>query len=143
LLVDAARHRDAALPRAAQSESALRIARFLAAHPAVENVYYPGLPSHPQHAVAARQMKAFGGMLSFQVRGGAEDAMRVAASVEVFTRATSLVAPIASSSTGPPSRVRKARLRPICCGCRSAWRTPMTCWRIWAGRSTGRGRINP
>jgi cystathionine gamma-synthase len=52
-------------------------------------VHYPGLASHPGHAVAARQMTAFGGMLSFQVRGGRDDAMAVAAKVSVFTRATS------------------------------------------------------
>lgn len=74
----------------AQSDSALEIARFLESHPAVEAVYYPGLESHAGHAIAARQMSRFGGMLSFQVRGSAEEAMRVAAAVRVFTRATSL-----------------------------------------------------
>jgi cystathionine gamma-synthase len=74
----------------AQSETALRLARFLAVHPAVEAVHYPGLPSHPGHAVAAGQMSAFGGMLSFQVRGGADKAMAVASRVKLFTRATSL-----------------------------------------------------
>jgi cystathionine gamma-synthase len=52
-------------------------------------VHYPGLPSHPAHALAARQMRAFSGMLSFQVRGSAADAMAVAGKVRVFTRATS------------------------------------------------------
>ena len=74
----------------AQSASALAIARFLAAHPAVEAVYYPGLETHPGHAVAARQMCGFGGMLSFQVRGDQARAMRVAAAVRIFIRATSL-----------------------------------------------------
>jgi cystathionine gamma-synthase len=70
--------------------NALVLARFLAAHPGVEAVHYPGLPSHPGHAVAARQMSAFGGMLSFQVKGGEREAMAVAGRVRIFTRATSL-----------------------------------------------------
>jgi cystathionine gamma-synthase len=53
-----------------QNESALRIAGWLAAHPAVEAVFYPGLPSDPGHAVAVRQMSGFGGVLSFTLRGG-------------------------------------------------------------------------
>jgi cystathionine gamma-synthase len=73
----------------AQSEHALAVATFLAAHPRVETVHYPGLPSHPAHEVARRQMAMFGGMLSVQVRGGAEAAMAVAAKLRVFTRATS------------------------------------------------------
>ena len=74
----------------AQAESALRIATFLKGCPAVEAVYYPGLPGHPGHGIAQRQMSRFGGMLSFLVRGGAAEATRVAARVRVFTRATSL-----------------------------------------------------
>lgn len=70
--------------------NAQAVAEALAAHPSVEAVHYPGLPSHPQHAVAARQMKAFGGMLSFQVRGGLEAAVAVVARVKLFTVATSL-----------------------------------------------------
>src|SRR5262249_34613828 len=53
-----------------QNESALTIARWLAKRPAVEQVNYPGLESHPNHDVAARQMRGFGGVLSFSVRGG-------------------------------------------------------------------------
>jgi iron-sulfur cluster assembly accessory protein len=53
-------------------------------------VHYPGLAGHPGHAIAARQMSGFGGMLSMQLRGGRERAMQVAASVRLFTRATSL-----------------------------------------------------
>jgi cystathionine gamma-synthase len=75
----------------AQSETALRVAQFLHAHPRIERVHYPGLPSHPNHAVAMRQMRGgFGGMLSFEVVGGEAAAMAVAARVKVFTRATSL-----------------------------------------------------
>ncbi len=53
-----------------QNESALHIARFLEAQPQVSQVFYPGLPSHPQHDVARRQMRGFGGVLSFMLRGG-------------------------------------------------------------------------
>jgi cystathionine gamma-synthase len=75
----------------AHSQNALRVAEFLAAHPRVERVHYPGLAAHPNHAVAARQMQdGFGGMLSFEVAGGEAAAMAVAARVKVFTRATSL-----------------------------------------------------
>lgn len=73
------------------SENAMALARFLSRHADVESVHYPGLPDHPGHAAAARQMcGGFGGMLSFQVRGGREEAMRVAARCELFIRATSL-----------------------------------------------------
>jgi len=73
-----------------QSENAMAIARFLAAHARVETVFYPGLESHPRHDVARRQMPAFGGMLSFLVRGNRADALAVLAKVRLFTRATSL-----------------------------------------------------
>ena len=68
-------------------------AEFLARHPAIEAVHYPGLATHAGHAVAASQMSDFGGMLSVQVRGGAAAALRVAARLELFTRATSLGGP--------------------------------------------------
>ena len=55
-----------------QNESGLRVAQFLEAHPAVERVYYPGLPSHPDHEIAKRQMTGFGGVVSFEVKGGME-----------------------------------------------------------------------
>lgn len=72
-------------------ESALAIARHLQAHPAVSQVLYPGLPEHPGHDIAARQMHGgFGGMLSIRLAGGEAAAMQVAASVNVFKRATSL-----------------------------------------------------
>lgn len=71
-------------------DNAARVAAFLDSHPRVERVHYPGLTSHPGHQVAKRQMKAFGGMVSFEVTGGEEAAMRVAAEVTLFTRATSL-----------------------------------------------------
>ncbi len=71
--------------------SAQQIAEALAAHPRVREVLYPGLPMHPGHAVAARQMRGgFGGMLSIRVAGGSEAAIAAAARVEVWQRATSL-----------------------------------------------------
>ena len=74
----------------AHSENALSVATWLASHPRVETVHYPGLPSHPGHKIASRQMTAFSGMLSVEVRGGREAALDVAAKTEIFTRATSL-----------------------------------------------------
>jgi len=62
---------------------------FLHGHPRVEVVHYPGLPTHPAHDVARRQMTAFGGMVSVQVRGDQARALEVAAKLRVFTRATS------------------------------------------------------
>ena len=70
--------------------NAQRLAEALQTHPAVEAVHYPGLPDHPGHAVAKRQMDGFGGMLSFQVRGDADAALGVAARTRLFKRATSL-----------------------------------------------------
>ena len=61
----------------AHSENALRLARFLEAHPAVEQVFYPGLASHPQHALAKAQQSGFGGIVSFVVRGGRDGAWTV------------------------------------------------------------------
>jgi cystathionine gamma-synthase len=70
--------------------SARAIAEFLAAHPSVEAVHYPGLAGHANHAVAAKQMSDFGGMLSFQVRGGRDAALRVAGKLQLILNATSL-----------------------------------------------------
>jgi cystathionine gamma-synthase len=74
----------------AHSENALRIANFLSGHPRVERVHYPGLTSHPEHAVAARQMSSFSGMLAFEAKGGRDAAMTIAAKTKILTRATSL-----------------------------------------------------
>ncbi len=71
-------------------QNAAKIARLLDDHPEVEEVYYPGLTSHPSHEVAKRQMKDFGGMISFVVKGGAEAARRVAQSTKLWTFAVSL-----------------------------------------------------
>jgi cystathionine gamma-synthase len=74
----------------AQSDHAQHIAEFLHSHDAIERVHYPGLCTHPGHAIAKEQMSGFGGMLSFQVRGCRAEAMAVASKVRLFTRATSL-----------------------------------------------------
>jgi cystathionine beta-lyase/cystathionine gamma-synthase len=74
----------------AQAASALRIAQWLAAHPAVARVHYPGLPSHPQHALAARQMREFGSIVSFDLAGGEAAARRFADALELFALTPSL-----------------------------------------------------
>jgi cystathionine gamma-lyase len=70
--------------------NALTLARFLEGHPQVEKVIYPGLPSHPQHALAARQMRTPGGMLAFTIRGGLPAATAFLRAVRVFACAESL-----------------------------------------------------
>jgi len=74
----------------AQCSNARKIAEFLAHHPRVERVNYPGLPSHPGHDVAKKQMKAFGAMMSFEVKGGYEGGKKVMNGVKIFARAASL-----------------------------------------------------
>ena len=74
----------------AHSENAMRVAEFLARHPKVARVHYPGLRSHPGHEIAAEQMSMFGGMLSFEVKDGSDAAMSVTAKTKIFIRATSL-----------------------------------------------------
>src|SRR5438477_4665349 len=74
----------------AHSENALKVATWLSNHPRVETVHYPGLASHAGHEIATRQMKSFSGMLSFEVEGGREAALGVAAKTAIFIRATSL-----------------------------------------------------
>ncbi|MGD0604907.1 MAG: cystathionine gamma-synthase [Streptosporangiaceae bacterium] len=70
--------------------NAVRIAQMLAEHPAVAEVYYPGLPSHPGHKTAQEQMRAFGGMVSFRLLAGADAAVRVCGRTRLFTLAESL-----------------------------------------------------
>jgi cystathionine gamma-synthase len=70
--------------------NARKVAEFLAAHPAIERVNWPGLATHAGHAVAMRQMRDFGGMLSIELRGGREAALAMAAKLRLFTNATSL-----------------------------------------------------
>lgn len=70
--------------------NALRVAEYLVSHPTVERVYYPGLPDHPNQAIAARQMRDFGGMVSFVVVGGQAAARKVVTGTRVFALAESL-----------------------------------------------------
>ncbi len=97
-------------------ENARAIAEFLAGHPRVERVHYPGLASHPGHAIARRQMSDFGGMMSVQIKGGRQEALAVAAKTRVFTRATSLggtesLIEHRASSEGAASRTPQNLLR--------------------------------
>ena len=68
----------------------MALARYLENHPQIEAVYYPGLPSHPQHEIAKKQMSDFGGMLSVLVKGGAKAARKLVNKVQLFAQATSL-----------------------------------------------------
>jgi cystathionine gamma-synthase len=72
------------------SDNAERVVDFLLAHPAVSAVHYPGLESHPGHEVAKRQMKRFGGMISFQVRAGEDVAVKVCGETQLWTLGESL-----------------------------------------------------
>ena len=98
-----------------QNASARRVAEFLAGHPKVAKVYYPGLAAHPGHAVARRQMRGFGGMLSFEIKGGYEAGVRAFEALQVCKRATSLGGistlvshPAGISSVQMPKDVREA-----------------------------------
>lgn len=72
------------------NENALKIAKWLEKHPKVEKVHYPGLESHPQHELAKKQMTGFGGVLSFEIRGGLEAGRKLMNSVKLCTLAVSL-----------------------------------------------------
>jgi len=74
----------------AQTASAIKLAKFLATHSAISVVHYPFLPSHAQHEMAKKQMTGAGGMLSIEVNGGKEAAMKVANTLKLFAHATSL-----------------------------------------------------
>ena len=71
-------------------ESAMQVAKHLAGHPAISRVVYPGLDSHPQHELAGRQMRAYGGMLTFQLKGGLGAAISLSEKIRLFSYATSL-----------------------------------------------------
>jgi cystathionine gamma-lyase len=73
-----------------QNRNAMALAEFLEGHKKVVRVNYPGLKSHPQHSLARRQMRGFGGMMSFEVRGKMKDAMKFTESLKVATLAASL-----------------------------------------------------
>jgi cystathionine beta-lyase/cystathionine gamma-synthase len=73
-----------------QCETAMAVARYLAKHPKVARVHYPGLPAHPDHKLAKRQMRGFGGMMAFDLKGGLVAARRFCDRVRVFLLAASL-----------------------------------------------------
>jgi cystathionine gamma-synthase len=91
------------------SSNAQSIAEALDGHPEIENVFYPGLPSHPGHELASRQMKAFGGMISLSLSGGAAAARALAESTELFQLAESLGG--VESLIGYPSEMTHASVR--------------------------------
>jgi cystathionine gamma-synthase len=91
------------------SSNAQAVAEALLAHPAVEHVYYPGLPEHPGHDVAAKQMRGYGGMLSVALSGGPEAAKRFAESTELFALAESLGG--VESLIGYPSEMTHASVK--------------------------------
>jgi cystathionine gamma-synthase len=91
------------------SSNAQAIAESLVGHPAVDAVYYPGLPDHPGHDIAARQMSGFGGMLSVALTGGGAAARRFAESTEIFQLAESLGG--VESLIGYPSEMTHASVR--------------------------------
>jgi cystathionine gamma-synthase len=96
--------------------NAAAVATFLAGHPRVERVHYPGLPTDPGYVIASRQMDAAGGMLSLVVKGGRAEAFDLAARLRLFTRATSLGGPESliehrASVEGPATRAPEGLLR--------------------------------
>ncbi|WP_260855781.1 cystathionine gamma-synthase [Curtobacterium sp. 9128] len=91
------------------SQNAQAVAEALVGHPAVERVFYPGLPDHPGHDVAARQMRGFGGMLSVALAGGPDAARSFAESTEVFALAESLGG--VESLIGYPSEMTHASVK--------------------------------
>lgn len=73
-----------------QNTTAMQIAQYLEHHPGIEKVFYPGLPSHPQHALAKQQMRGFGGVIAVWVKGGYTQTANFVASLKLFTNAVSL-----------------------------------------------------
>jgi cystathionine gamma-synthase len=94
-----------------QNESAIKIAQFLEDHPAVAQVFYPGLPSHPAHAIAKKQMPGgFGGMLSFVLHGGYEQVKKFLPRVKFAHRAANLGA--VETIVGPPATTSHVEVTP-------------------------------
>jgi cystathionine gamma-synthase len=98
------------LRMAAHEENARAVAEFLARHPKVEQVHYPGLESHPGHGLAKRQQRGFGGMVSFTVRGGPAEARKVLKRIRVFALAESLGG--VESLVGHPATMSHAAMPP-------------------------------
>ena len=92
------------------ASNAMAVALFLSQHPKVSRVYYPGLKSDPGHKLALRQMRGFGGMVSFEVEGGAEKAVSVSESTRIFALAESLGG--IESLIGYPVRMSHATMSP-------------------------------
>ncbi|MCP5281872.1 MAG: cystathionine gamma-synthase family protein [Rhodoferax sp.] len=82
------------------NENGMAVARFLAGHPKVDQVFYPGLPEHPNHAIAKKQMHGFGGMLSFSLKGGFDSVVVVLQSLKLAHKAASLGS--VGTLVGPP-----------------------------------------
>lgn len=100
----------------AHCANAAGVARFLTSRREVEVVHYPGLSTHPGHALATRQMSDFGGMLSVQIRGGRDEALSLTTRLKLFTRATSLGGPESliehrASVEGPTTKAPENLLR--------------------------------
>lgn len=95
---------------ARQNANALAVARFLSEHPAVEDVYHPGLPHHPGHRMARRQMTGFGGVLSFSLKGGMAAVDRVLRRLKLAHRAASLGS--VATLVGPPATTSHVELTP-------------------------------
>lgn len=93
-----------------QNESALRIARFLKRHPFVEDVYYPGLESHTNHAIAKRQMRGYGGVLSFFLKGGF-DAVRAFLPLLEYAHVAANLGPV-ETVAGPPRTTSHVEVTP-------------------------------
>ncbi len=94
----------------AHAENAMAVAQFLETHPKIAAVNYPGLESHPQHALAKAQMSGFGGMISFEVQGGIEAGKKVATSTQLFSLAESLGG--VESLIGHPATMTHAAIPP-------------------------------
>jgi len=114
----------------AQRRERGRVVRCLTAHAAVERVYYPGLETHPGHAIARAQQQGFGAMVSFELRGGLDELRVFLDALRLFSLAESLAASRASSAhpasmthaaMTPDARAGPASPRPWC-ACRSASR---------------------
>lgn len=95
---------------ARQNANALAVARFLAGHPAVQAVFYPGLPDHPHHDVAGRQMSGFGGVLAFSLGGDMDAVRRLLSRLRLAHRAASLGS--VATLVGPPATTSHVELTP-------------------------------
>ena len=113
-----------------QEATAIRLAEWLEAHPKVHQVFFPGLASHPDHDLSARQTTGPGFMLAFRVKGGDDATAAFLAKLETITLASSLggfstlvCAPSTMTHRGmPPEAQALAGIRPTCCACRWGWR---------------------